>query len=121
MVVLFAEDNQSLRTIFADALSAEGYTVIAASDGAEALTISRGFSGDIHFLLTDLNMPNLNGLDLANILLTERPGIGVLIMTGNSVQIPISWLGRVIEKPVHPRIVLGRIAQELGLAKTTSA
>jgi CheY-like chemotaxis protein len=115
VVILLAEDNQMIRFAFADALRSGGYTVLEASDGAEALKVSRGFPEDIHLLLTDLNMPNLNGLDLAAKLREERPGIKVLIIAGNSVEMPISWLPYVIEKPVRPYVVLDRIARELGL------
>jgi CheY-like chemotaxis protein len=121
VIILLAEDDERVRVIFAEALSLGGYTVLEASDGAEALKISRNFPEDIHFLLTDLNMPNLSGLDLACRLLNERPGIKVIIMTGNSTELPISWLARVIEKPVHPRVVLGRIDRELGLARAAEA
>jgi CheY-like chemotaxis protein len=115
VVILLAEDDPTTRLMFAQALRS-GYTVLEASDGAEALGISRAFPEEIHYLLTDLNMPKLSGLDLAKTLLDERPGIRVAVMTGNSGEIPIAWLSRVIEKPITPRVIRDRIDRELGLA-----
>ena len=113
LTVLLAEDDATIRLIFGDALKAAGYSVLEASDGAEALKISRAFEGDIDLLLTDLNMPFIIGTDLAQRLVDERPRLKVLIMTGNSIELPLLWLPQVIEKPVHPRVVLRRINQEL--------
>ena len=55
------------------ALEDEGYFVLAAGDGEQALSMSRQFPGTIHALLSDVKMPNLDGLELRKTILTERP------------------------------------------------
>jgi two-component system, cell cycle sensor histidine kinase and response regulator CckA len=81
-VVLIAEDEVMLRNMVRIALEEEGYFVLTAGDGEQALTLSRQFPSTIHALLTDIKMPNLNGLELRKTILTERPGIKVLLMSG---------------------------------------
>ncbi len=63
-------------------MEGEGYFVLAAADGHEGLELSRNYPGTIDLLITDLQMPRLNGDNLCAHLLEERPGIKVLIMSG---------------------------------------
>jgi CheY-like chemotaxis protein len=63
-------------------LRRKGYSPIAASGPLEALEKSRGFEGAIHLLLTDVAMPDLDGLALAQQILAERPQTRVLLMSG---------------------------------------
>ena len=60
----------------------QGFHIIVASDGAEALQVASAYAEPIDLLLTDVIMPKVNGLVLAERLLHERPGIGVLYMSG---------------------------------------
>jgi DNA-binding NtrC family response regulator len=59
-----------------------GHTVFEAGDASEALAISRKTESVIDLLLTDVIMPGMSGKKLADTLLIERPGIGVLYMSG---------------------------------------
>jgi PAS domain S-box-containing protein len=80
--ILLAEDEDAVRSIASSALQRWGYEVLAASDGLEALELSRRHQGQIHLLLTDVIMPGMNGRELAEQLATERPGIRVLYASG---------------------------------------
>src|SRR5262245_51725628 len=62
-----------------------GYTPIVASDPWEAVEKSRNFKGDIHLLLTYVQMPAMDGLTLAQHVLGGRPHIRVLLMSGRNV------------------------------------
>ena len=81
-VILVAEDEVLIRNFVCLQLQREGYHVLAASDGQEALDLSRAYTGRIQLLLTDVKMPKMNGLSLAERLLNERPGLRVLVMSG---------------------------------------
>jgi len=81
-VVLIAEDEVLIRNMIRIALENEGYFVLAACDGEEALTISRAYAGIIHLLLSDIKMPRMDGLELRKQILAERPGIKILLMSG---------------------------------------
>jgi len=81
-VVLLAEDEPVVRNIIRIALASGGYFVLAACDGKEALQISRQYPGTIHAVLTDIEMPKMDGLQLREKILKERPGIKVMLMSG---------------------------------------
>jgi CheY-like chemotaxis protein len=80
--ILIAEDEDSVRTLARKILSGAGYTVLEARHGADALLVSREYQGPIHLLLTDVVMPELNGLRLAEQLVSERPETRVIFMSG---------------------------------------
>ncbi|HKD04453.1 MAG TPA: response regulator [Bryobacteraceae bacterium] len=81
-VVLVAEDDALVRELINSVLLREGYSVLLASDGVEALELSRGYSGDIHLLLSDVIMPRMNGVNLAANIRAERPATRSLLMSG---------------------------------------
>jgi len=60
-VILTVDDSASVRQMVKFTLSDAGYTVVEAVDGADALT---KLSGPVHLVITDLNMPNLDGIGL---------------------------------------------------------
>src|SRR5579863_8261362 len=80
--ILVVEDERSLRKLTRKTLSAAGHNVFEAGDAAEALEISRKTTDKIDLLLTDVIMPGMSGKKLADVLVVERPGIGVLYMSG---------------------------------------
>jgi len=59
-----------------------GHQVISAGGGSEALVRSRAHDGTIHLLVSDVVMPDLGGAELARRLITERPGLRVLFVSG---------------------------------------
>ncbi|HUA61682.1 MAG TPA: response regulator [Verrucomicrobiae bacterium] len=83
-VALIADDEAVICELARAAFEAAGFFVLTASDGDEALQISRGFRGCIHILVSDIVMPNLDGLALREQILRERPAIQVLLMSGYS-------------------------------------
>jgi two-component system chemotaxis response regulator CheY len=58
--ILFVEDSNSVRTVMGSTLTREGYNVITACDGQDALTKLDGTK--IHLIISDVNMPNMDGL-----------------------------------------------------------
>jgi two-component system, cell cycle sensor histidine kinase and response regulator CckA len=83
-VILLAEDEPVVRNLVRTMLTNEGYAVLAANDGAEALEICRAFTDPIHLLLTDVTMPQMDGLTLANVVRELRPGIKIIVMSGQT-------------------------------------
>ena len=80
--VLLVEDEASLRTLAGRLLHDQGYTVLQAPDGNEALRIAREFAGKIHLMVTDIVMPGMGGVTLASRIRAERPDIKVLFISG---------------------------------------
>jgi CheY-like chemotaxis protein len=82
-IVLLAEDEPVVRHFVEALLTRAGYTVMAAADGQEALDLSRSCPGHIDLLLSDVVMPRMNGADLAENIIRERPTTRILLMSGN--------------------------------------
>ncbi|MDQ6860699.1 MAG: ATP-binding protein [Verrucomicrobiota bacterium] len=82
--ILVAEDEEIVRELVCAVLEDEGYNVICASDGVEALRKASEFDGTIHLLVSDVVMPHMNGPELAAQLTAVRPGVKVLYVSGYS-------------------------------------
>jgi signal transduction histidine kinase len=80
--ILLVEDSEMLRPLVAEMLESNGYTVIAAADGVEALELARDGETKIDLLLTDVVMPRMSGREVAEQLTTGRPGLRVLYTSG---------------------------------------
>ena len=71
-----------VRNVVCLLLQREGYQVLSAADGKEALELAREYQGTIDLLLSDIKMPRMDGISLAEHVIEERPGIRVLLMSG---------------------------------------
>jgi PAS domain S-box-containing protein len=80
--VLLVEDEPEVRGLARDILHQQGYTVLAAADGDEALKIGREHGGPIHLLVTDVVMPQMGGRELADRLKAGRSETKVLYVSG---------------------------------------
>jgi two-component system cell cycle sensor histidine kinase/response regulator CckA len=76
------EDADALRKLARSFLADHGFEVITASNGEEAVEVARNHSGRIDLLLTDVVMPGMNGRLLADRLLSKRPGLKVVFISG---------------------------------------
>jgi two-component system cell cycle sensor histidine kinase/response regulator CckA len=80
--ILLVEDETGIRELASHFLGGQGYMVLTAMDGNEALRIAEGHEDLIHLLVTDIVMPNVGGTELAQRLRQVRPEIKVLFMSG---------------------------------------
>jgi PAS domain S-box-containing protein len=80
--VLLVEDEPEVRGLARDILHQQGYTVLEAADGDEALELGRDHAGPIHLLVTDVVMPQMGGRELAARLQAGRHEIKVLYVSG---------------------------------------
>ncbi|TGU71461.1 PAS domain-containing sensor histidine kinase [Geomonas terrae] len=85
--ILLVEDEPSILGMARDLLEQKGYRVLAAHSPVEALTAAAQWGGEIHLLLTDVIMKQMNGRDLARELATRRPGIKCLYMSGYTADV----------------------------------
>ena len=79
---MLADDEQGVRTYVKAVLQKAGFHVIEAEDGTEALEFIQRVAGAIDLLLTDVVMPGMNGPALAQRLVTKRPELRVLFISG---------------------------------------
>jgi len=80
--VLVVEDEEQVRELLQRILEANGYHVLAAAEGEEALTLARQHKRPIQMMVTDVVMPKMNGKKLATFMLKQRPEMKVLYMSG---------------------------------------
>jgi CheY-like chemotaxis protein len=80
--VLIAEDEDVLRTLCARALLSDGHEVKAACDGSEALDLLAREAGGFDLLLTDIRMPQMDGIELALAAGRDYPDLTIMLMTG---------------------------------------
>ncbi|HEY3384562.1 MAG TPA: ATP-binding protein [Vicinamibacterales bacterium] len=93
--VLVAEDDPFVLQLAVEGLLAQGYRVLGAADGAQALALAHEHLQSIDLVLADVAMPALSGLDLVDRIRQLRPAIKVLFMSGHalppSVSAPFLW------------------------------
>jgi nitrogen-specific signal transduction histidine kinase/ActR/RegA family two-component response regulator len=82
--ILLVEDEESLRTLTRTMLEENGYAVLEARGGEEAIEIARLHGPHIDLLLTDMVMPGMNGRAVAQSLALIRPGVKIVYMSGYS-------------------------------------
>ncbi|MFC1476040.1 PAS domain S-box protein [Candidatus Zixiibacteriota bacterium] len=103
-IILVVEDEEGVRDMVCKTLRSLGYEVIAANDGVEALEKYEQLTGTVSLLLTDVVMPQMSGIDLAEKLIAQRPDLKVIFMSGytNSDVVKESPVGKgssFLEKP----------------------
>jgi len=81
-LVLIADDEDSMRTLVARAIAMDGHATVTAEDGAEALEILSREQGAFDLLLTDIQMPVMDGIALALTAVRDFPDLTILLMTG---------------------------------------
>jgi len=82
--LLLVEDEDSVRVMAARVLRQRGYTVLEAANGGEALAMLKRYDGPLDLLVTDIMMPEIGGLELAERLTGLREGVRVLFVSGYS-------------------------------------
>lgn len=80
--ILVVENGEMLRPLICEILRKEGYHVLEAQDGDEALLVWQGFKGPIDLVLTDVVMPNMSGKELVDRLRLLQPELKVIYMSG---------------------------------------
>jgi len=80
--VLIADDEDSMRSLVARAIAMDGHDIVTAQDGAEALDILTREQGAFDLLLTDIQMPIMDGIALALSAARDFPSLTILLMTG---------------------------------------
>ena len=83
--ILVVDDEVSLRRLLVRQLQSEGYRVLEAGYGLEALEVARNSAEPIDLVLSDIVMPGMIGTELAQRLLVEHPGIQVILMSAHIV------------------------------------
>lgn len=128
--ILLAEDSEALREIAREYMESLGYTVLEASSGREALKRASEFNGEIHLLLTDVVMPEMNGAGLAAEIVRDRPSIKILFTSGYTDDAVVRHgvlepSVAFIQKPYRPKALARKLREVLdsgaGSSRTEAA
>jgi PAS domain S-box-containing protein len=116
--ILLVEDEDAVRAVANRVLVLQGYTVLVAASGEEAVALYRSHQGPLDLLITDVIMPGINGAELVRQLGKDRPGLKVLFMSGYTGD-AIAAHGvlergtTLIEKPFTPRALVTKVREML--------
>jgi len=124
--ILLAEDDVAVREPTAEYLLQNGYTVLKAGDGSEALEIARSHTQAIHLLLTDLVMPRMSGRALADELIAIHPEAEIIFMSGYSRNLlsdqqVLDGKHTLLHKPFSLTTLTKQIRKALNRTKATAA
>jgi CheY-like chemotaxis protein len=123
--VLLAEDNDNLRNLLHRLLEGDGFSVLSAADGAEALRLCQRYDGTIDLMVSDIVMPRLNGLQLSEQVRAAHPEMKFLFITGFAEEFPelrelIKYGANILEKPFLPSEFLHKVEDTLTQGKTAT-
>lgn len=114
--ILLVEDEADLLSLYQEVLVRQGYHVLAKSSPRAALQLAEEYEGEIHLLITDVVMPELNGRQLADTLTLLRPGLKSLFMSGYTANI-IDQHGvpeeELLQKPFSFKVLLAKVNEIL--------
>jgi PAS domain S-box-containing protein len=117
--VLVVEDQPSIRDVLCEFLESSGYKVLQAENGGQALDLAKHYPASIHVLVTDVIMPGIRGLELANRVTELHPQICVIFMSGYSEdallenQLLSTKNTILIQKPFDPEDLAQKIRESL--------
>src|SRR5262249_53121718 len=116
--VLVVEDEGAVRALILHALSGCGYTVLEAANAREALRIAQEEDAPIHLLVTDVVLPGLGGGVLAERLLSVRPRMRVLYLSGYTDDAIIRHgiledQVHFLSKPISPAVLAQKVREVL--------
>jgi two-component system, cell cycle sensor histidine kinase and response regulator CckA len=122
--ILLVEDEDGVRRLLKHVLAKEGYNVIEAAGGPEALGAYQQLRRPVDLLLTDIVMPRMNGRELADRMVTLQPGLKIIFMSGYTDE-AIAGTGSLaalfLSKPLRPDFLALRVREVLDGMKVECA
>ncbi len=109
--ILVVDDEAEVREILAETLEDFGYAVLTAASGEEALPVLAR-DGGVSMVITDVRMPGMSGLELAEEVRQRWPGVKVVLISGYFV--PPQAPQRFLKKPFHIKELASLVRAELG-------
>ena len=112
--ILVVDDEALIRDTLHIVLKRMGHVVLEADDGAEGLIVSRNFKGRIDLVIADVRMPKLDGPTMVRLLQAKRPGMKVLLISGDSPEsLPNASKKNFLHKPFLPNAIEQKVQEIL--------
>ena len=123
--ILVVDDEETVRTVARLVLERQGYTVLTADDGLQAIDLYREHAKSIRLVVLDMTMPRMSGEETFRVLRSVDPDVRILLSSGYNEQEAVNrFTGRglsgFIQKPYTPAELLEQIARILGPPTTTA-
>jgi signal transduction histidine kinase/CheY-like chemotaxis protein len=124
--ILVVDDDESIRAMILDTLQPLGYTALEAASAAEAIELSESYPEKIDMILSDVIMPGMNGPQLVDVVMQQRPGIRAILMSGYTdnaiVHNQITQKNHtLLNKPILPIALAGKIRNVLDTKQMEAA
>ena len=119
------QDQKDVLGFAKAALTSNGYQVIDAANGVQAIGLSARYPSVIHLLVSDVVMPGMDGRELADVLKVERPAMKVLFMSGYTANVivqrgVIDNVNGILAKPFNQAGLTAKVREVLaGTARTS--
>ncbi len=97
--ILLVEDEDGVRRVLETMLKRSGYRVLSSGSTSEAVILAQQHSGSIHLLITDMVMPGMSGLNMADQLASEHPEMRVLFVSGHGEPVSSPGEAAFLQKP----------------------
>jgi DNA-binding response OmpR family regulator len=111
--IVVAEDDEMLRYCTVRLLAEHGYKIIEARDGAHALELLEQCDDVVHLLVTNYDMPRLNGVELARRLRRKHERLMVLLISGQTPAVDPSEDIEVLPKPYNQAVLSAKVRELL--------
>jgi CheY-like chemotaxis protein len=114
--VLVAEDDPIIRRLLVTLLEPEGHHLLEAHDGLHALKIFQAHADKIDLLITDINMPEITGFELARNIKEARPDIRIIVISGQKEETFPPEAGNyaaALLKPIDPKRLINKVRELL--------
>jgi CheY-like chemotaxis protein len=117
ITILIADDEETIRTYIREILEPEGYLLVEAADGLEAMEQIKRLGGGIGLVLADVQMPRMDGVALGNAISESYPAIPVLYVSGYPLDFDTENSARPLRpcaflaKPFSPKLLLERVRE----------
>ncbi len=118
-LILVVDDEPSIRNMSAAILTRHGYRVLTAADGAEGVSLFAPRSREIRIVVTDLNMPNLDGAAFASVIQRLNPAVKIIAVSGLGQETEARestqhFADAFLVKPFRPEALLAAVYDLLG-------
>ena len=117
--VLVVDDETAIRRFAVRVLEREGYAVVEARDGMEALEQIKQAGTSVEVVVSDIVMPRLNGVELMQVLSVSHPDLPVILMsgyaTGALAELGIAAPCAILSKPFQSEQLLEEVRRCIGL------